>query len=294
MRQGLREATEGVAGIIWLASYQKSGNTWVRAFLANLLRNPDRPLPINELPKFALGDGFLIHFETLSGKSASELTATEFHALRPQLHEWFAQSSPDNAFVKTHNACVSIEGQPLITPTATAGAVYVLRNPLDVVVSFAHHHQIGLQEAVDRICDDRNIIPASSNQREQYLLSWSTHVNSWLKAPGLKCHVLRYEDMRASPQKAFGGLVKFLGLPDNPARLKKAIRFSSFKELSGQEREERFVESRPDGKSAFFRQGKVGAWRDALSEAQVEKIVESQGEVMKAFGYLDRKGRPKD
>ena len=283
-----------MAGIIWLASYQKSGNTWVRAFLANLLRNPDRPVPINELPNFALGDGFLIHFEALSGKPASEMTAAEFQDLRPRLHLWFAQSNPDSSFVKTHNACVSVDGQPLITPTATAGAIYVLRNPLDVAVSFAHHHQIGMQEAVDRICDDGNIIPASSNQREQYLLSWSTHVNSWLKAPGLKCHVLRYEDMLATPRKAFGGLVKFLGLPDNPARLKKAIRFSSFKELSGQEKKERFVESRRDGKSAFFRQGKVGAWRAALSEAQVAKIVESQGEVMKAFGYLDRKGQPKD
>ena len=282
-----------MAGIIWLASYQKSGNTWVRAFLANLLRNPERPLPINDLPQFALGDGFLIHFETLSGKPAAEMTPEEFHALRPRLHAWFAQSSPDNPFVKTHNACVSVEGQPLITPTATAAAIYVLRNPLDVAVSFAHHHQIDLQEAVDRICDDRNIIPASSNQREQYLLSWSTHVTSWLKAPGLKRHVLRYEDMLAAPRKAFGGLVGFLGLPDNPARLKKAIRFSSFKELSDQEKQERFVESRPDGKSAFFRQGKVGAWRQALSEAQVEKIVETQGEVMQTFGYLDRKGRPK-
>ncbi len=283
-----------MAGIIWLASYQKSGNTWVRAFLANLLRNPDHPVPINELPNFALGDGFLIHFEALSGKPASEMTAAEFQDLRPRLHLWFAQSNPDSPFVKTHNACVSIDGQPLITPTATAGAIYVLRNPLDVAVSFAHHHQIGMQEAVDRICDDKNVIPANPKQLEEYLLSWSTHVNSWLKAPGLRCHVLRYEDMLATPRKAFGGLVKFLGLPDNPARLKKAIRFSSFKELSGQEKKERFVESRRDGKSAFFRQGEVGTWREALSEAQVAKIVDSQGEVMKAFGYLDRKGRPKD
>ena len=282
-----------MAGIIWLASYQKSGNTWVRAFLANLLRNPEQPIPINDLPQFALGDGFLIHYESLSGKSASEMTAAEFHALRPRLHAWFAQSSPDNPFVKTHNACVSVDGQPLITPTATAGAIYVLRNPLDLAVSFAHHHQIGMQEAVDRICDDRNIIPASKNQREQYLLCWSTHVNSWIKAPGLKRHVLRYEDMMTSPRKAFGGLARFLGLPENPARLKKAIRFSSFKELAGQEQKERFVESRPDGKAAFFREGKVGGWRDVLSEAQVDKIVETQGEVMQAFGYLDRKGRPK-
>lgn len=280
-----------MAGIIWLASYQKSGNTWARAFLANLFRNPDQPIPINDLPKFLLGDGFMIHYETFTGKSATALTAAEIRALRPRIHTWFAQSSTDNVFVKTHNACVSVEGQPLITPQATAGAIYIIRNPLDVAVSFAHHHQIEMQEAVDRICDDRNIIPANPRKLEEVLMSWSSHAKSWLKAPGLRLHVMRYEDMLASPRKTFGNLVKFLELPPDPARLKKAIRFSSFKELARQEKQERFVESRPDGKSPFFRQGKSGAWKDALTDTQVQKIIETQGQMMRHFGYLDRKDR---
>ena len=104
---------------------------------------------------------------------------------------------------------------------------------------------------------------------------------------------MRYEDMLATPIKTFGELVKFLGLPKDPARLKKAIRFSNFRELASQEKKERFVESRPDGKAAFFRQGKTGAWRGVLSEAQVEQILDCHGEMMTRLGYKDSKGRLK-
>lgn len=282
-----------MSGIIWLASYQKSGNTWVRAFLANLMRNPERPIAINDLPNFMLGDGFLIHYETYTGKPAADLSREELRALRPQIHNWFARSSRDDVFVKTHNACVLLDGKPLITPEATVGAINVVRNPLDLAVSFAHHQQIDLQAAVDRICDDDNVIPGNDKKLEEYLLSWSSHVRSWLEAPGLHSHLLRYEDMLATPHKTFGGLVKFLGLPKDPARLKKAIRFSTFRELSKQEKKERFVESRPDGKAAFFRQGKTGTWRGMLSEAQVDKIVACHGEMMAKLGYLDPQGRLK-
>lgn len=282
-----------MAGIIWLASYQKSGNTWLRAFLANLMRNPDRPIAINDLPNHILGDGFLTHYETFTGKPASALSIEEIRALRPKIHNWFAQSSQDDVFVKTHNACVLLEGEPLITPSATAGAINVVRNPLDVAVSFAHHHQIDMQHAVDRLCDDRNIVPGTDKKVEEYLLSWSSHVRSWLNAPGLHSHLMRYEDMLKAPRKSFGGLVKFLGLPNDPPRLKKAIRFSNFRELADQEKKERFVEARPDGKAAFFREGKTGGWRSVLSQEHVDQLIECHGEVMKELGYLDPKGRLK-
>ena len=282
-----------MAGIIWLASYPKSGNTWLRAFLANLFRNPDKPLPINDLPNHILGDGFLIHYEQFTGKPKEQISPAEIMALRPRIHEWFAGTNPDNAIVKTHNACVLIEGKPLITPSATAGAIYVVRNPLDVVISYAHHYKIDIQRAVDLVCDDNNFTPRSDGQVEQYLMSWSGHVNSWLSAPGMVRHVMRYEDMLKAPRKAFGDLVRFLGLPLEPARLKKAIRFSSFRELSSQEKAGKFVESRPEGDTPFFRQGKAGSWKDVLSEDQVRQIIEHNAEMMQRFDYLDRKGRIK-
>jgi len=281
-----------VPGILWLASYPKSGNTWLRAYLANLFRNPPRPIPINELPNYALGDNFLIHYEQFSHRKAEDLTPEDIRRLRPRVHEWFANSSIDTVLVKTHNACAVVDGQPLITPSATAGAIYVIRNPFDVAISFANHYQVTIQRAIDLLCDEDHVLPGSAGQIDQVLLSWSLHVRSWIEAPDLRLHVMRYEDMQTKPYKTFVAVSEFLGLPIEPARIRKAIKFSSFRELKRQEDRAGFIEARPDGKARFFREGKVGAWRDVLSEDQVRQLIDAHGEVMRRFGYLDKDGRP--
>ncbi len=282
-----------MAGILWLSSYPKSGNTWLRAFLANLFRNAARPVPINELPNHVLGDNFLLHYEQFTGKKAEDLSAEEIRELRPRIHEWFAHSKGDTVFVKTHNACVLADGQALITPAATAGAIYLIRNPFDVAISFADHYQVSLQRAVDLLCDDTYTLPAIPGQIEQVLMSWSSHVKSWTKAPDMRLHVMRYEDMSAKPFKAFSALSTFLGLPKEPERVKKAIRFSAFRELKSQEDKGGFLEARPDGKAKFFRAGKTGGWRQALSEAQVAQLIEAHREVLREFGYLSGSGEPR-
>lgn len=278
-------------GIVWLASYPKSGNTWVRAFLANYLSDARAPVSINSLPDFSLGDNFLIHYEKYSGKPASELTDDELEALRPKVHEWFAYTRPDNAFVKTHSAVLRVRGKPLITPSATAGAIYVVRNPLDVAVSFANHYQVSYERAVEALSDERYCLPRTEEQLEQALSSWSRHVRSWTTAPGLPLHLMRYEDMRRKPAKAFAGLVRFLRMPADPERLERATRFSSFRELQAQEKRERFVESRPDGKVAFFRQGASGGWRQHLGEELVQRLIDAHREVMIEQRYLSPAGK---
>ena len=282
-----------MGGILWLSSYPKSGNTWLRAYLANFFRNPPRPLPINELPDYVLGDNFLIHYEQFSGKKAEDLTPEDIAALRPKVHDWFAQSRRDTVLVKTHNACILADGQPLITPSATAGAIYVIRNPLDVAVSFASHYQVTHERAVELLCDESHMLPAIPGQIAQVLLSWSGHVRSWVRAPDMRIHVMRYEDMQQKPAKTFAGLSKFLGLPQDKERVKRAIKFSAFRELKKQENEGGFSEARPDGKARFFRQGKTGVWRGVLSDEQVARLIDAHGEIMTEFGYLSRDGKLK-
>ncbi|MDX1710984.1 MAG: sulfotransferase domain-containing protein [Rhodovibrionaceae bacterium] len=286
---GIEQGTRP-GGILWLASYPKSGNTWLRAFLANYWAGAQKPVPINELPNFALGDGMLVHYEQLSGKPAAELDEEEVRALRPKVHEWFATHSSETVMVKTHNYLGHEGGVPLITPHATFGAVYVVRNPLDVAVSYAHHFQASLDNAVRALTEENTILPGDEKLLPSFVGSWSQHVRSWTEMPGLHCHVMRYEDMLNKPGPTFGKLIDFLGVPREPRRLADAVKFSSFKELKKQEERDSFIEARPDGSTKFFRAGRTGGWHGELSEDQVQQIVEANAQIMRKFGYLDDKG----
>ncbi len=280
-------------GILWMASYPKSGNTWLRAFIANYLKNPCQPMPIDDLPQFILGDGIAAPFEKIAGRPIDDMTIEEIQALRPKVHEMFAWASSDTVFVKTHNAVSELDGIPTITPEATAGAIYVIRNPLDVAVSYAHHYGISYDRAVQAMASEETVVPPHGNQVHQYLGSWSTHVRSWIQAPGLNPHVMRYEDMTIKPEKTWRALIKFLGLPLETPRLNKAMKFSSFKVLADQEKEDGFIEAVPIDNRVFFRQGKTGAWRKELTHAQVEQMIDVHGEVMTEHGYLNDKGEPR-
>ncbi len=279
-----------MSGIIWLASYPKSGNTWLRAFLANYLSDSPEAVPINALPKFIYGDSHIPHYQQLTGRPLEELSEEELAVLRGRVHLWLARAKPHEVFVKTHSAMGRVGGAPAITPDATAGAIYVIRNPCDVAVSFAHHYQVSVSRAVALMCDDDNMLPASGGQLAQFLSSWRRHVLGWTEAKGLTLHLMRYEDMLRAPEATFAKLVAFLGFPPEPERLERALRFSSFRELSGQEQTGGFVEARPDGKSAFFRAGESGQHHQMLADADRQHLIETNRDVLSKYGYLDDKG----
>ena len=283
---------EDRVAIVWLSSYPKSGNTWTRVFLANLFLNPDKPVDINTLPNFTFGEHRGEYYEKFSGKKLSELSDEEINQLRPAVQRHIASASRQQTlFVKTHSAVTHLDGVPTILPEVTDGAIYIVRNPLDVAVSYAHHLAITFDEAVDAMGVSSNRLATVDNFAFQLLGSWTDHVRSWLTAPGLRPHVMRYEDMLTRPELAFGSLVKFLRLPENPARLRKAIQFSSFKTLSAQESERGFIEASKKAER-FFRQGKSAVWQTTLTSAQIDKIVRDHGEFMTKFGYLKKDGTP--
>ncbi len=279
-----------MGGIIWLVSYPKSGNTWARVFVANLFKNRAEPVDINKLSEFALGDARAEFFERVSGRPLEDMTDEELHRLRPQVHRLIASLRPDTVFAKTHNASMGLDGVPLISPEVTAGAIYVIRNPLDVTVSYAHHFALTIDQTIEAMASEVNHVLTVGRNVFQVIGTWSGHVRSWTTAPGLNCHVVRYEDLSRKPLKTFGGIVKYLGLPSDPARLRRAIRFSSFETLARQEKERGFIEQSKSNEQ-FFRKGRVGDWRDALTEAQAEKVIENHRDVMRDFGYLSKDGK---
>lgn len=277
--------------IVWLASYPKSGNTWVRAFLANLLAGGQEPVDINRLPAFAHGEHHLHYYTQANGGPVDPNDFPRISRLRAPAQQILDASGPGVKFVKTHSAVRRVHGAPTINPTVTAAAVYILRNPLDVALSYADHYGMTVDATIDAMADEGWVINGDSLGVYQFLGPWSIHVRSWTEAKGLKCLTLRYEDLHSQPIRSFRGLVKFLGLSHDKAAIERAAGHAAFKSLKTQEASGGFVERSPHSQ-AFFRSGRAGGWRDGLSERQVQRIIDSQGEVMAKFGYLDKLGRP--
>jgi aryl sulfotransferase len=281
-------------GIVWLASYPKSGNTWLRLFIANLQGNGMRPVDINKLD-IGLIASFRNIFDESIGIESSDLTTEEIERLRPEVYEHLAELAEEMLFIKIHDACTYTDkGRPLVPAQATRGVIYLIRNPLDVAVSLAHHKSLDYDSAIDCMANNDFCLSCSAfrlhDQLPQRLLSWSDHVMSWLNSP-VRLLVLRYEDMQQQSLETFTQAAQFVGLPVDPERVGRALEYCDFKELQRQEQEYGFKERSPKAQR-FFREGTVGAWRRELTPEQVHRIIQKHHKVMEQFGYLGEDGRP--
>jgi hypothetical protein len=261
--------------ILWLASYPKAGNTWVRAFLQGYAT--DTAPDINALAAFSISEaarGFFAPF----GSTATE---NETQKLRPRVHASLA-ARDRVVLVKTHNANLEHHGTPLCTPAVTGGAVYIVRDPRDVALSFAAYTGKTIDETIGLMGHTGAALEASGEQVFEYLSSWSVHVESWVAHPNRL--LVRYEDLLAAPDKYFARILRYLGTTPEPARLARAVGHCDFGALSAQEKAHRYKAH--FGNSAFFRVGLAGQWQEALSAAQQAHIMRDHGAIMTKFGYL--------
>lgn len=283
--------------IIWLASYPKSGNTWFRIFLSNLLREEKTPACINELERTPIASSRHM-FDDAVGYGACDLSHEEIDRMRPLVYDYLSQNSDGIQFLKIHDAFTFIDAcprTPMVSYHASRGGIYIIRNPLDLVISFANHYTVSINDAVKKLNNDDfcllGRIDGIHNQLRQRLLAWCGHVNSWVDAPGLDIHVMRYEDMKLDSLNTFSSAVQFCGLEKNRSQIQEALALSDFTELQRQENEKGFKE-KPMNSPAFFNKGKVGYWRDTLTPDQADAIIDKHRDVMNRFGYLDRHGIP--
>lgn len=284
-----------MGALIWLASYPKSGNTWMRSFLHNLLRGREEPARINELDQFCLGESSAIWYRRHCTRPLEETEPEEIARIRPLGQADFTRAFPDSVFVKTHNFLGEKYGFPLHNMQVTAGAIYILRNPLDVVLSMMHHFGLDIDSAIARLGHEGAVTDTTAQHIPEYHASWSTHVASWTLQEDSRLMVLRYEDLLERPRRQFRRVTDFLGLSPPPTRerLDRAIRNSSFKMLQSQERQFDFKE-RSEHAKAFFRVGGKDQWRGVLKDEQVDRVIERHGEQMARFGYIPTRWANRD
>ena len=276
-----------MGNIVWLASYPKSGNTWLRAFIYNLIENPVRPGNISELPSYFEEESKPRWYAPYAEDGdTTTLSFDQAMALRPQVHQDIADSRQRGTlFTKTHNMFGQLDGVSLHNINVMSGAVYIVRNPLDVVLSVADHFGLSTDQAIEFMANDETGTPTNEENVAGYMGSWSTHVASWTQQPHPSIVVLRYEDMQDKPAKAFGAVAKLLGMDQDRKRVRKAIQFSSFRELKKQELAGGFVEKSPNS-GHFFRKGTKNQWLQSLSDEQVARVVEQHREQMSRFNYI--------
>ena len=272
--------------IVWLASYPKSGNTWLRVFLANYLNNSQVPLSINQVQQFGFGDSSPQNYQRVAGKPIDITNPKVTLALRDGVLRLVVGNNADINFVKTHNIKSSAFNVDLIPSKYTRSAIYVIRNPLDMVLSYAQHYGLTHEEAIKFVGSSENGNSADETSTWQFLGSWSDHVKSWTQGSQFPVLTLRYEEMLSDPQKSFGKALGFLGVTPDVDRLDRAIRFSSFDELRQQEEQTGFIEGSPNSEK-FFSSGKSGRWKEELPQKLIQQVRRDHKRMMKKFDYYN-------
>ena len=279
----------GAGHIVWLASYPKSGNTWLRALLTNYLSDSDEPADINSLIGGPIASDRGL-FDRIVGAEASSLSADEIEKYRPEVYRHFSARSSERRYLKVHDAfTLNSRGDPIISEDATYKALYVVRHPCDVAVSLAYYRDRSIEKTLECMSDPGFGLALSRGrlhkQLGQRLLTWSQHVESWLDRPRFPVLPIKYEDLLAEPKNTFEEILRFLELEVCWTRLNKAVAFSDFRILKKQEKDSGFEGRSLPGK-VFFRIGKFGLWKETLSSELAEAVWENHEFVMKRLGYF--------
>ncbi len=277
--------------LYWLASYPKSGNSWMRILLTNYLADGDEPADINRLGAGRITSARQV-FDDNVGVEASDLTQDEMERYRPAVYDRISVQADEPIFIRIHDAVTRTPGGHLtLSKAASAGVIYLLRNPLDIAVPLAHHKSSSVAKMVTKMGDPTfHFVEAPMHHPlVQRLSTWSGHVTSWVDEPGLRVLVVRYEDLHDDALGAFADLIRFCGLDDDPARIAKAVDFSRFERTKAQEETHGYA-GKSERASSFFRKGVVGSWRESLTPDLVDRLIADHGDVMRRFGYLDDAG----
>jgi hypothetical protein len=269
--------------IFWISSYPKSGNTWVRAFLASYISNDPRNIfeKIQNIKSFPSKE----YFKDIVSEDDIKKDHMELFKHFISAQKKINNNNKFNIF-KTHNFGGSIKNSHFTDSNNSCGVVYVVRDPRSIAVSYAYYANISFEKSIELLLD-RNRISFNQKYYPEARLSWDIHVVSWFNnfLPKL---FIRYEDLQKDPFENFKSILmflnKFIKIEIDEKKIKKTIDICSFDNLSKLENKIGFSEKTK--KINFFRKGAVDEWKNKLSPELIKKIENSFNKQMKELKYF--------
>ena len=276
--------------LIWIASYPKSGNTWIRILLESILLHKGEEVDFNNLELVQSGDIRRDEFNYFLGFDSSDLSLEESWRYKRLYFEQKSLLSKKELFIKIHDSNLKLkDGSDLIPQRGTKTVIYIVRNPLSIVSSLANHYGISKDTSIARMNSkgfiDLNINePFYNTALYSEMDTWSNNVSSWLGSSSFPVQLIRYEDLHQQPIEILTNLLKSLNRNDCIQYISKAIENSSFSKLATKEQQNGFSEASLLSKQ-FYRKGKVDSWKKELNDKQIAKVIADHGTVMKKLNY---------
>ena len=276
--------------IIWIASYPKSGNTLIRSLIYSLIASPNGELDLSKLSfipnynQFRFFEKLINEEERFDVKKISDM--------------W--RKSQENIitkgkikFLKTHNANCIINQNHFTSKNTTAGVIYIVRDPRDVLLSASRHFSVD-HNWMKKFMFDKNakLMPRPNLKHEVITIlgSWSDNYKSWLNSKN--CLLIKYEDILNDKKKVVSDLIKyinnFLKIEISQNKIDKAIETTSFENMKKQEERGLFKENvfNKKKKINFFNKGLSKSWVENLNKNIQIEIEKEFQEEMKHLGYL--------
>ena len=282
---------------IWLASYPKSGNTLVRSLLASYFFSKDGIYNfsltenIKQFPTIKL-------FEDLGIDITNE---KEVIANYIRVQQSFNKKK-STQFLKTHSYLFNIENNAFTDLNNSLGAIYIVRDPRNVVTSFANHSSISVDESADQLINEwaygGNLDSLDRTAKTKvYIGTWGSNYKSWksFKSQG-KYLLIKYEDLISNKEEVLLKILKFIyklnkkNFEVDKVKFKNVIDSTSFERMKALEKEEGFSESKINKKTgkkvAFFNLGKKNDWKKMIDPKIKVKLENAFKEEMEELGYL--------
>ena len=277
--------------IIWIASYPKSGNTWVRSFLSAYYFSKDGVFDIKNLNRI----------EDYPNKQFFSQVVKE-----GEIHNHWEESQKKIVkegkvkFLKTHNSLIKAFGNDFTQPKYSLGVIYIVRDPRNVITSVKNHNDFSNYDEALKFMQNDNAILNDYKQLKNYakttiINSWRINYQSWIQNNFFRRMTIKYEDMITKPDEVFRDLVVFVNTlcrfneGINSLKLNNSIETTSFDKLKNIENQGNFSESvyslKDKRKIKFFFLGPKNDWRKELDKSLIKKMNEYYKEDLNKFGY---------